>query len=374
MKTLFYSKTYLAVIICLIVPVNLAYGQEAVTSQLNESQDGTKPWAGVQGFEVTFPAMGTLVHLVTYSEDADRVETAFQAVQEKVNQLSNILTDYDPLSESRQLPLLASREATAVSPALWDVLVAADSWYHQTQGALDCSLGALTHLWRKYRRVDRVPDKELVDQAVQNVGWSNIQLDPSRQAVSMTHDRIRLDFGAIGKGYVIDRVFDLLCDYGLESSLVNVSGDMRVGSPPPGRDVWRVAIASISQRDEPAQTLTLKNMAIATSGDLWQFQMIEGEKRSHILDPATGYGVLGPMAVTVIAPSALDADALATAGCVMQWEKFKQLVESQTDTQAMKIVNSQGHFQRKSTIGFPDVQIEISQTHETNETGEGKPE
>ena len=82
---------------------------------------------------------------------------------------------------------------------------------------------------------------------------------------------------------------------------------------------------------EPLRKIVLANRAIATSGDLWQYVMIDGERRSHILDPTTGVGVLGPVAATVIAPSATGADALATAACILDWPEVNKLVETQSE-------------------------------------------
>jgi FAD:protein FMN transferase len=363
--TLFYLKRCLVVTIWYFIPCHFCLCQGTLTAPLEGDQSPAGSLADAQGFEFTFPSMGTLIHLVAYSDDAARVESAFLAAQKKVADLEAILTDYEASSEARQLPSLAARQATAVSDTLWEVIDAADHWHHRSQGALDCSLGALTQLWRKHRRVDRIPEMSLVHQALQDVGWHNVQLDRSARTVTMRHNRIRLDFGSIGKGYVIDQVFELLCRCGLDSSLVNISGDIRCGNPPPGRDGWRVAVAALSRDNEPIYKLLLKNVAVATSGDLWQYQIIDGQKRSHILDPSTGMGILGPTAVTVVAPLAIDADALATAGCVMDWQPFQELIELQSDTHALKMVQRQGKIQREQTSGFPVLELISDEPPET---------
>ena len=111
---------------------------------------------------------------------------------------------------------------------------------------------------------------------------------------------------------------------------------MRCGQAPPNKPGWVIAISPIERDGEPIRKLTLSNVAIATSGDLWQYTLVDGVKRSHILDPQTGYGVVGPLAVTVIAPTATDADALATIGCLLPWDKYSKLIATRPETSALR--------------------------------------
>jgi thiamine biosynthesis lipoprotein len=86
---------------------------------------------------------------------------------------------------------------------------------------------------------------------------------------------------------------------------------------------------------------------------LWQYTLVDGVKRSHILDPQTGYGVIGPLAVTVIAPTAIEADVLATIGCVLQWQKFSKLIESRAETSALRASRVGEDFSIERSGNFP---------------------
>jgi FAD:protein FMN transferase len=365
---LFYPKHFVWVAIWYFIPCNIHLGQDAAPAefqQLPERQSRLEE--KFQGYECTFPAMGTLVHLTAYSDDAETVDIAFRAAEQEVRRLESILTDYDSSSEARRLPAAAAQQPTEVSGPLWDVLEVADYWYRHSQGSLDCSLGALTHLWRKHRRANRIPEIEAVQNALNDGGWQNVQLDRNSRSVTMAHDRIRLDFGAIGKGYVIDRVFELLWQRGLHCTLVNISGDMRCGRAPPGKESWRIAIAPLQRGGETLRKLGVKDCSIATSGDLWQFQMIDGQKRSHIIDPRTGLGTPGPVSVTVIAPSACEADALATIGCILDWRQFEEIVESREQSQALLATEADGMVVTRQTSGFPNQLHPVIETREKSE-------
>ncbi|MEO8268300.1 MAG: FAD:protein FMN transferase, partial [Aureliella sp.] len=215
---------------------------------------------------------------------------AFERVEIRVRELEAILTDYDPASETRQLSHLASLRPTLVSNPLWEMLDACDRWHELSHGAFDASLGELTQLWRKYRRSSRLPTPDQISAARALTGWQHIQLNRVEHSVQFDSPELRLDFGAIGKGYIVDQAFEILCMAGLPCSLINISGNMRAGVAPPERAGWRIEIAPLEPGSPPLRQVQIANQSIATSGDLWQFILIEEVRRSHILDPQTGMG------------------------------------------------------------------------------------
>jgi FAD:protein FMN transferase len=306
------------------LPFSRAYTQEISTPPTRQPAANPNGIA-TQGFEVAFPAMGTVVELKAFHPDQSSVQRAFAAAQQRVAELEAILTDYDPASETRQLSQLAHLEATAVSDPLWHMLAEADRWHHLSGGAFDASLGQLTHLWRKYRRTPRLPSPAEVHLALSHTGWQAVQLNHEQRSVRLLDGNLRLDFGAIGKGFVVDQAFEAVKSHGLNCVLVNISGNMRAGEAPPQRPGWRIEIAPLEPGGQPLRRIELSHAAIATSGDLWQFTMVEGVRRSHILDPQTGFGVAGPLCATVLSPTATDADALATVACIVSFERAQRL-------------------------------------------------
>lgn len=295
-----------------------ATGQDRPAAGPNEA-------AAVVGYEFSFPAMGTKVQLRAFHHDRVVVEAAFEAAQRRVEALEQILSDYRPESETRTLTARAYPEPATVSPELFAVLETSQAWYRRTDGAFDASLGALTKLWRKHRRAGRVPSGAEIEAALERCGWEHVELLDAPPRVRLRREGIEFDFGGIGKGFVLDQVFELLQQRGLTRVLVDISGNMRCGQPPPGRAAWRIGIAPLKPGQPPLRLIHLVDRAIATSGDLWQYVEVDGRRYSHILSPQTGRGVLGPIAATVIAERATDADALATAACVLGFERAAEL-------------------------------------------------
>ena len=353
MSVLFYPERYTCIAILLILVQNVGFAQKGEVPVTGSIQTDKNVKSELTAFDYSFPALGTTVQLTVYTNSQEIAESAFGEAEQLTGELAGILSDYDPDSETRRLSDRSALQPVQVSDVLWQVLKAADHWNQRSDGAFDCSLGALTSAWRKHRRANRIPSPELIRSAKRDTGWQQIELNHHHHTVVMKSPRVRLDFGAIGKGFIVDRIFQLFQKQGLKSCLINISGNMRLGDAPPGREHWKIAISPIEPHGQPIRCIGLFDKAIATSGDLWQYSWVDNQKLSHILDPATGYGVPGPLAVTVICPNAIDADALATIGCVQPWTKFSELIESVPGAMALRASTTSDSLRIQETDNFP---------------------
>jgi FAD:protein FMN transferase len=324
---------FVALCLCLADHLQAQFADEQSTS--------SNTIGGIEGYEASFPALGTLVEIKVFSENADLVGRIVKAAENRAKAIEATLTDYNPDSEGSMLTERACGESfVSVSPDLWNVLAASDRWHKISDGAFDASLGSLTRQWRAERRTKQRVPADLRLKALEQSGWRHVQLNYTARSVRFTNAGVRLDFGAIGKGYVVDEIFKLFDEAGLKQCLVNISGNMRLGNPPPYRQGWRIEISPLEKGQPILRRLILANTSLATSGDLWQFTLIDGVRRSHIHDPRTGESVRGPIAATIITPSAADADACATAVCVLGPTAGAQLVQSLANTQALILEHS----------------------------------
>ena len=278
--------------------------------------------------------MGVPWTISVFAADQEVGRDALAAAFAEVERLEKVLSDYDPESElSRLSATAAAQEPTSVSADLWRVLVQAENFRQQSGGAFDISVGPLTSLWRQARRSGRLPRPDKLAAAQAAVGGGTVELCPDQQAVRLPKPNTRLDPGGIGMGYAADRALDVISARGIHAALVDASGDVIVSGPPPGSAGWRIAVAPLAPGGE-AETLVLAHAAVTTSGDAYQAVEIEGVRYSHIVDPRTGLGVRGPTAVTVVAPDATTADALATAASVLGPEEGLGLIEAFPATSA----------------------------------------
>jgi thiamine biosynthesis lipoprotein len=184
-------------------------------------------------------------------------------------------------------------------------------------GAFDITVGPYVKLWRRSRRLKELPRPERLAEAAQAVGYRNLVLDPEGHRARLLRPNMRLDLGGIAMGYAVDESLKLLADAGIRSALVDASGDIGVGDPPPGEPGWKIGIAPMVPGGPPSRMLLLANAAVTTSGDAFQFVEIKGKRYSHIIDPKTGLGLNDRSAVTVVAPDCITADSITKAVLVL---------------------------------------------------------
>jgi thiamine biosynthesis lipoprotein len=203
----------------------------------------------------------------------------------------------------------------------------ADALSRLTNGAFDVTVGPLTRLWRRSRRQRELPTAERLTAAREAVGYQHVRLHAKERAVELLRPNMRLDMGGIGQGLAADEAFGELRRQGFPHALVNASGDIVAGEPPPGALGWRVGIAPLDPSAPPSHFLELARGAVSTSGDAFQFVEIAGQRYSHIVDPRTGLGVVDRSSVSVVARDGTTADALATALCVLGPVRGLELIE-----------------------------------------------
>jgi len=308
----------------------------------------------LQRFEFALVRMGTQFRIVVYAPSRDEASRAAMAAFERVEQLEDIMSDYREESELVRL----SREAVAapkvVSPELFFVLERAAHFSRLSGGAFDVTIGPVVQLWREARRTKRLPAPVELAQARAAVDYRNVELDPAARTVHLRRSGMRLDLGAIAKGYAADEALKVLQSRGYRSALVDAGGDIALGGAPPGAPGWKIAIDMAGPKGEDLPcTLVLHGLGIATSGDRFQFVEVEGERYSHIVNPQDGLGLKDSFSTTVIAGDAITADVLATTLSVMPVTEALKLVESLAGASAYLARQAEGKWQHVASQRFP---------------------
>lgn len=210
--------------------------------------------------------------------------------------------------------------SVSISPELREVLLLSLEYARLTDGAFDPTLGPCIRLWKRSRRRGALPSPEELDRARKASGWEKLTV--KEDGAVKTVEGMRMDLGGIGKGFAVDRMAETLRKRGALSFCIDSTSDVLAGEPPPGRKGWALKVdAGNGER----RSLLLSRAAVSTSGSARQMVKIGGAEYSHVLDPRTGLGVTEGRQVSVQAPSAALADALATAGGVMREEDFRSL-------------------------------------------------
>jgi len=315
-------------------PIGRAAGQEVAEEKVDEPQ--------LMRFEASTMAMGTRFSVIGYAADETGARQATLAAFDRVREMDEILSDYVATSEASQLGDRAGDgEWIEVSPTMADALKQSLEWHRVTQGAFDVSIGPLSQLWRRARREKKLPEAQALAKACEAVGSESIKLQTGPDRVRLERPGMRLDFGGIGQGLAADEMLRIFEQHGIRRVLIDASGDVRCGDPPPDRSDWEVAVAPLEPDGKKPFTIHLHNASVSTSGDAFQFLELEGKRFSHLIDPKTGNPVEGRSSVTVLASNATSADALASAMSVMGPERALALAECLEGVEVLIVVGQE---------------------------------
>jgi thiamine biosynthesis lipoprotein len=286
--------------------------------------------AQLKRFHFSQPKMGSPFNLIFYHSDSMQAIQLADECFSIVDSLNEIFSDYDPASEIRRLQTTAIIQPQKVSEELYNMIVTSWYVYNKTGGTFDITLGALTKFWRKARKENRFPSENEVKKLKQLTGFDKLKIDTVNRTIFFTIQGLELDFGGIVQGYAVQKVVNHLRNKNVHHALADASGDIAISEPPPDKTGWTIGINIPQQENELwDQKLELKNCAVATSGDMYQFILHEGKRYSHIIDPRTGYGVTSQRNVTVIAKDGTTVDWLATACSILPIEKALALIRKE---------------------------------------------
>ena len=225
----------------------------------------TRPAGGLERFEYVQVHMGTRARLVVWAKDEETATEACSAAYRRVAELEQICTDYRKSSELMQLCAKAGGPPVRVSDELFFVIQKAVEKSRFTNGAFDITVGPYVALWREARKTGKMPAIEEIEKARGLVGYEKIILDPANQTVRLTVPGMKLDLGAIAKGYAGDCALAVLRSYGINSALFEAGGNIVVSDAPPGSYGWVIEVANDRQSSR-SKKIFVKNAAVSTSG------------------------------------------------------------------------------------------------------------
>lgn len=278
--------------------------------------------------------MGTQAAITISGLPEEKAKTAAQAAFAHMERIDARMARRPgtPLNE------LNTKGEGTVSKELLEVLTSGLSWAEKSGGAFDPTVGALVDLWAVESGPHPPPPQMAVDAAKARVGWRKAAVDAATMRVD-TGGTI-LELGGIAKGYAIDLAASELAGSGAVGFIVDVGGDLALAGARNSM-AWRVGLQNPREPASLFRVLTPKAGAIVTSGDYERYFEWEDERYSHIIDPFTGVPAKKVRSATVWAEKAMDADALATAICVMGAEEGLKLVAANPPAQAL-VIDSEG--------------------------------
>jgi FAD:protein FMN transferase len=272
--------------------------------------------------------MGTTYRIIYFDEPQQRnFKTAVDSLLIKVNQAINT---YDSTSDISRF----NRSKRGIRPKLKylrDILSSAKEIHRASGGAFDPTVMALVNAWGFGPDKSSNPSREKIDSLKRFIGLDKVEI--SRNRIGKDQPGVQLDMGGIGQGYGADIVFQFLRSKGIQNMLVELGGEgLTLGKNLRKGADWTIGILNPNSTQDNQffkAYVTLKDKAFTTSGNYFNYKVIDGRKYGHTIDPSTGYPVQHSLlSASVFADDCTTADGWATAFMVMGLEKATEKVKS----------------------------------------------
>lgn len=292
-------------------------------------------------------ALGSNVAITALHRDAAVGESAIAAAFEELELIEDVMSIY---REDSQLSRL-NRNGLLDDPHphLVAVLQTAQSISARTEGAFDVTVQPLWELYSRTKQLNRLPTETEIATARQNVDWKRLEVEPSR--IRLDGNGTAITLNGIAQGYAADRVTAVLQKHGVSDALID-TGEFGTLGTKAGGDPWRVGIQHPREQDAYVSVAQLAGRCLATSGD-YATTFTDDHRHHHLLDPRTGRSPNDLSSVSIVATTAMAADALSTAVFVMGSEAGLKLVEQTPGADAL-LVQKDGT--STATAGFPCLQ------------------
>lgn len=290
--------------------------------------------AGQNRYEASFLGLfDTVTTIVGYADSEEEFRAQAQSICDRLleyHQLFDIYQEYPGISNLKTVNDRAGGGPVKVDRAVMDLLLFCREMAGATGGAVDVTLGAALALWHDAREagVDdpehaALPAPADLAEAGEHRGFDKVLLNEVRCTVEITDPELRLDVGAVAKGWAVERV----CAAAPAGLLVSVGGNIRATGPKPDGSAWTVGIQDPDgERGEYLCTLPVTDGSVVTSGDYQRYYTVDGVRYAHILNPDTLYPARRWRAVTVMCEDSGLADALSTALTVLPREEGEELL------------------------------------------------
>lgn len=295
---------------------------------------------------ITGKTMGTTytVKVVANPEFVLDIVALQAEIDDALIQVNALMSTYDRDSELSQLNDAEAGQAFPISEQTEYVLTEAIRLHNMSNGTLDVTVGPLVNLWGfgPDKRPEIIPTSTQLAEIADYVGIDKFKLQNG--VVTKLHSKVYIDLSTIAKGYGVDVVADIIEDNQISNYLVEIGGEMRVAGIKANGQHWRIAIEKPVVGERAVQKIiSIGDNAIATSGDYRNYFEQDGVRYSHLIEPNTGLPISHNLAsVTVLHPSSMTADGLATALNVMGAENAKTLALKQNLAVFMIIKQDEG--------------------------------
>ncbi|MBN1972818.1 MAG: FAD:protein FMN transferase [Sedimentisphaerales bacterium] len=295
--------------------------------QTNSIDKTTAVIPGMKRF--SYEAMATTFEIYIVHEDEKYAGQAANAAFFELDRLEAELSRFAESSDITRINHLPAKKVFRLGLDAFECLKISYLMYEQTYKTFDITIGPLYNCWHNKDGSLRTPSQEEIDKAMQHVGMHLFELDERLHAIWLSVSPLQIDLGGVGKGYAVDKMAELLREWGINTALISGGfSSVLALDAPPGTKGWPLSLSNPNNRKQVLARPFLCNRALGSSGI---------KKSGHIIDPRKGYPVEGKIASWSSAPSAAVADVLSTAFMIMDLDEIEKYCSSHPDQAAMII-------------------------------------
>ena len=287
----------------------------------------------------SLPMMGTAVECQAFHGFPQRARRAVEAAFTAVEQVDRDMSLYRPQSDIGRLNRQAGQHGVRVRESTAAVLRESLNIGRASNGALDVTVTPLLAQWGFFSVREEAPNPKQIEAALALVDYRHLHLNDADSTARLSQPGMQLDLGGIAKGYAVDEAAEALERRGVREGMVNAGGDLRLLGRHPDGEPWVVGVQHPLTPSRLLLALSLDEGAVATSGNYLRHRVYDGRRYGHLLHPQNGYPTDTALSMTVVAPTAMRADALATAALVMGRHGLAWL-RGQPDAEAVMVTRS----------------------------------
>lgn len=301
----------------------------------------------------TFDTIITLIGFTSDEAEFQKYAALAEAEMTKYHMIFDQYYPYDGVNNLYAVNKNAPNQPTPAEPELIDLLLKVRKWQEQYGTAANPAMGSVLRLWHNARTAgDHLPSDDLLQEAAEHVDYADVIIDQNAGTIAFSDPDLRLDVGAVAKGYAAQLVAEKLIDEGLTSFIFNAGGNVVCGPAPlDGRTEWSVAIEDVDGLSTKL-IIGAVNTSIVTSGDYQRYFELNGERYHHLIDPETLYPAAHMRAVTIIHPDSGLADFLSTSAFLLPYEESLHLISSIPEAEALWTLNDGTEY---CTDGFQEL-------------------
>ncbi len=319
----------------------------------------------------SFDYFDTVTSITGYANSQEEFDEVAEGVLAELSEYHKLFTIYHRYEGLENLCTVNEivegvHRTVTVDRRIIDMLLYAKEMYEKTDGTVNIAMGSVLSIWHEYRQegmnepwAAKLPPMDKLEAAAEHTDINALVIDEEAGTVTLTDPEMKLDVGAIAKGYAVEMVARSLEEKGVTGYVLNVGGNVRTVGTKGDGDKWTVGIENPEEDSEEAYLayLELAGESLVTSGSYQRYYVVDGERYHHIINPETLMPSEGYVSVSVVCNSSADGDALSTALFCMDLDVGMALIEFLPDTEAMWVLPDGT---RKETSGFANYKKETT--------------